>query len=63
MQIRSLIAGWLLLGVAAVSSGADAAPVQSGAAMLTPQNTKIQFVCAHAGPRPDPSIRFSVNSD
>jgi polyisoprenoid-binding protein YceI len=54
MQIRSLIAGWLLLGIAAVSFGADAAPVQSGAAMLTPQNTKIQFVCAHAGPRPDP---------
>jgi polyisoprenoid-binding protein YceI len=28
--------------------------VQAGAAALTPQNTKLQFVCAHVGARPDP---------
>src|SRR5262245_36393090 len=37
------------------SRGAETAvPVQGGAATLTPQNTKLQFVCAHVGPRPDP---------
>lgn len=38
----------------AISRGADAVPVQAGTANLTPQNTKIQFVCAHVGARPDP---------
>jgi polyisoprenoid-binding protein YceI len=39
-----------------VSWAADAAPVpvQAGVAKLSPQNTKIQFVCAHVGVRPDP---------
>jgi len=46
----------VLIGFLIVPSGnaADAVPVQAGAATLTPQNTKIQFVCAHVGPRPDP---------
>jgi polyisoprenoid-binding protein YceI len=29
-------------------------PVQAGVVNLTPQNTKIQFVCAHVGAKPDP---------
>jgi polyisoprenoid-binding protein YceI len=33
---------------------ADFVPAPAGAAALTPQNTKIEFVCAHVGPRPDP---------
>jgi polyisoprenoid-binding protein YceI len=33
---------------------ADAVPAPGGAATLGPQNTKIEFVCAHVGPKPDP---------
>jgi polyisoprenoid-binding protein YceI len=37
------------------SSAANAAvPVASGAAALDGANTKVQFVCAHVGPKPDP---------
>jgi polyisoprenoid-binding protein YceI len=46
---------WMLMILAAsVGHAADAAPVKGGVATLSPQNTKIQFVCAHVGPRPDP---------
>jgi len=38
----------------AYAENAAAVPVQNGAAVLTPQNTKLQFVCAHVGPKPDP---------
>jgi polyisoprenoid-binding protein YceI len=34
--------------------GADVVPASGGTAVLGPQNTKIQFVCAHVGPKPDP---------
>lgn len=36
--------------------GADLAraPIQGSAVALTPQNTSIEFVCAHVGPKPDP---------
>jgi len=55
MHLRFAVAGWLLsCTLGALGRGADAVPVQAGTAMLTPQNTKIQFICAHAGPRPDP---------
>src|SRR2546423_8544877 len=40
--------------IAGISRAADAVPAPGGAASLTPQNTKIQFVCAHVGPKPDP---------
>jgi polyisoprenoid-binding protein YceI len=43
----------ILLAVSRVHA-ADAVPATGGAAALTPQNTKIQFVCAHVGPKPDP---------
>ena len=33
---------------------ADAVPTLAGASMLTPQNTKIQFICAHVGAKPEP---------
>jgi polyisoprenoid-binding protein YceI len=57
MRVRSVAFSVLLLiGATTFPSvhAADAVPVQAGAAALTPQNTKIQFVCAHVGPRPDP---------
>src|SRR3954463_16307757 len=57
MRIRSVaFVALTFIGVAIFSSvhAADAVPVQAGGAALTPQNTKIQFVCAHVGPRPDP---------
>lgn len=44
----------IALGVAVVALGADAVPAKGGTATLTPENTKIQFVCAHVGPKPDP---------
>jgi polyisoprenoid-binding protein YceI len=34
--------------------GFAAAPVKGGVATLSPANTKIQFVCAHSGAKPDP---------
>jgi polyisoprenoid-binding protein YceI len=40
--------------IARLGQAAGGVPIQGGAATLTPQNTKIQFVCAHVGPRPDP---------
>src|SRR5947199_10816450 len=52
---------WLMLAslfvalcAAFVSEGADAVPASGGTAVLTPQNTRIQFVCAHVGAKPDP---------
>jgi polyisoprenoid-binding protein YceI len=57
MSIRSLgaaIAACTILTTGQFGYGADAVPVQGGAAAITPQNTKLQFVCAHVGARPDP---------
>jgi polyisoprenoid-binding protein YceI len=50
----SSTAASVLMALASLSWATDAAPVQSGVATLGPHNTKIQFVCAHVGPRPDP---------
>jgi len=48
--------GAVLFGTSANTHGAEAVavPVQGGVATLSPQNTKLQFVCAHVGARPDP---------
>src|SRR5262245_8486284 len=57
MRVQAVaMSALIVIGLAMVSRlhAADAVPVQAGAAALTPQNTKIQFVCAHVGPRPDP---------
>ena len=59
MPVRFAFATLLVsfvLVMAGVSRGAESVPVpvQGGAATLTPQNTKLQFVCAHVGARPDP---------
>src|SRR5262249_48132552 len=37
-----------------ISYSADAVPVQKGTATITPQNTKLQFVCAHVAADPMP---------
>lgn len=44
----------LLLLAPAQAWAADALPTPGGKAALSPANTKIQFVCAHVGSRPDP---------
>ncbi len=61
MNIRTLLAGLflsasalLLVQPAARGENAAAVPVQGGATALDAQNTKLQFVCAHVGPKPDP---------
>jgi polyisoprenoid-binding protein YceI len=60
MRIRDLALAATVGVVAATvmatsyAAGAAPAPVQAGTATLTPQNTKIQFVCAHVGAKPDP---------
>jgi len=57
MSVRSLwiaAGAWTVLAAGQVGYSADSVPVQAGAASLTPQNTKVQFVCAHVGARPDP---------
>jgi polyisoprenoid-binding protein YceI len=45
-------------GAAISSLAVDAvrapAAIQGGKVALSPENTKIQFVCAHVGPKPDP---------
>jgi polyisoprenoid-binding protein YceI len=61
MNIRMLLSSLLisatallLVPPAARGENASAVPVQAGAATLDAQNTKLQFVCAHVGPKPDP---------
>ena len=55
LQPHRILHLWMLMILAAsVGHAADAAPVKGDSATLGPQNTKIQFVCAHVGPRPDP---------
>lgn len=56
MPSRSLIAVLVsgALIAARLASAAEAVPAPGGKASLTPQNTKIQFVCAHVGAKPDP---------
>jgi len=55
MFSRSLIfASWIALSAAAACPAADVVPAKGGMAVLSPENTKIQFVCAHVGPKPDP---------
>jgi polyisoprenoid-binding protein YceI len=48
----ALLCSGLVFSVGATA--ADPVPLQSGAANLTPQNTKIQFVCAHVAADPMP---------
>ncbi|HET6425498.1 MAG TPA: YceI family protein [Planctomycetaceae bacterium] len=43
-----------VLGMAVVSVAATPVPVAGGKAALTPDNTRLQFVCAHLGDKPDP---------
>jgi len=45
-----------LIGWPSISTVVAATPVpaQASVCSLNPQNSKLQFVCAHVGPRPDP---------
>ena len=52
--VLTAVAVCCLFAALPASRGADAVPVQAGTANLSPQNTKIQFICAHVGARPDP---------
>jgi polyisoprenoid-binding protein YceI len=58
MPVRFVFAASVLMSAMAANLGlaADATPVpiRAAAATLAPENTKIQFVCAHAGAKPDP---------
>src|SRR5262245_8674291 len=55
MVTRSLFAATFCAGLVTIAAhAADAVPTPGGMAALTPQNTKIQFVCAHVGAKPDP---------
>ncbi len=51
LVVTSLMVGFF---AAIAVQATDAVPAAGGAAILGPQNTKIQFVCAHVGPKPDP---------
>ena len=56
MSSRSLsfaVSSFALLAAANCLAG-DSVPAPGGTATLSPQNTKLQFVCAHVGPKPDP---------
>jgi polyisoprenoid-binding protein YceI len=54
LRVLNCVAFGLSLSMAMIAWSADAVPVPGGTAALTPQNTQIQFVCAHVGPKPDP---------
>jgi polyisoprenoid-binding protein YceI len=58
MPTRFTTGATFVLALIAVCHTRSAEPtpvaVQNGVVKLTPQNTKIQFVCAHVGARPDP---------
>ncbi len=55
------VLGASLSSLAAQAAEAPAArptpvAVASGKAVLSPENTRLQFVCAHRGPKPDPRV-------
>lgn len=54
--MRSVLSFLALASLCAAVGGTSfaAAPVKAGVATLSPANTKIQFVCAHSGDKPDP---------
>src|SRR6476659_7462485 len=54
MSGRLLVIAFMFVALCGVNRGRAAVPAPNGAAVLTPENTKIQFVCAHVGPKPDP---------
>ena len=53
-RLLMIVSLFVAFYASAVSRAADAVLAQGGTAVLTPQNTKIQFVCAHVGAKPDP---------
>jgi polyisoprenoid-binding protein YceI len=58
MRIQPVVMVLSVVALFSVGSSLSAdlspVPVQAGTVNLTPQNTKIQFVCAHVGAKPDP---------
>jgi len=57
MGLRFVVSAVVLSGLLVairVGEAADSVPLSGGAAALSPQNTKLQFVCAHVGAKPDP---------
>ena len=57
--MRKVLVSLAILSTLAAGSSAsrllaDPVPHKAGAVALSPQNTLIQFVCAHVGPKPDP---------
>jgi polyisoprenoid-binding protein YceI len=55
-MLRKLLACGLMVTVlgAWAAWAADAVSVSGGAATINPQNSRIQFICAHVGAKPDP---------
>lgn len=54
-QAAALLSVCLLaLAAAAPLDAAEPVNVKDGKALLTPDNTRLQFVCAHLGDKPDP---------
>lgn len=49
-----LIFGGAAINSLAVEAVRSAATISGDTATLSPENTRIQFVCAHVGPKPDP---------
>jgi polyisoprenoid-binding protein YceI len=57
--MRKVLASFAIVTTLAAFSSwshlhADPVPIKSGTITLSPQNTLIQFVCAHIAPNPDP---------
>jgi len=55
MFVLSVLVGLAMATIEiAINSAAEPVTIKSGTAALSPDNTKIQFVCAHVGAKPDP---------
>jgi polyisoprenoid-binding protein YceI len=53
-SVFTVAGGAIFLAVQSVALAATPVPVSGGAATLSPDNTKIQFVGTHSGAKPDP---------
>src|SRR5215471_1753759 len=53
---RIVVFGFLLIGpgLATLAAELTPVPIQTSAVKLGPENTRIQFVGTHVGPKPDP---------
>jgi polyisoprenoid-binding protein YceI len=56
VAVAAAFAGSVLVSSVCAVAAESPVAVKDGKAVLTPENTRVQFVCAHRGPKPDPRV-------